>query len=43
MLVGNKRDAMEAHTNGLWLNVFGWTATGLMTCAAVAFFVLTPA
>ncbi len=43
MLVGNNRDIMGAHTNGLWLNVFGWTATGLMTCAAVAFLVLTPA
>ena len=43
MLVGNNRDIMGAHTNGLWLNVFGWTATGLMTCAAVLFLVKTPA
>jgi hypothetical protein len=32
-----------AHTNGLWLNVLGWTVTGLMACAAGLFLVLTPA
>ncbi len=39
MLVGNNRNIMGEHTNGFWLNLFGWTATALMTVAAVAFFV----
>jgi Mn2+/Fe2+ NRAMP family transporter len=39
MLVGNNRAIMGEHTNGLWLNVFGWAATLVMTLAAVAFFV----
>lgn len=39
MLVGNNRHIMGEHTNGFWLNLFGWTATGLMTVAAIAFFV----
>ncbi len=39
MLVGNNRNIMGEHTNGSWLNLFGWTATALMTVAAVAFFV----
>jgi len=38
MLVGNNRSIMGEHTNGFWLNLFGWTATVLMTAAAVAFF-----
>jgi NRAMP (natural resistance-associated macrophage protein)-like metal ion transporter len=42
MLVGNNRAIMGEHTNGVWLNVLGWAAVGLMTGAAVAFFVLLP-
>jgi NRAMP (natural resistance-associated macrophage protein)-like metal ion transporter len=42
MLVGNNRAIMGEHTNGFWLNVLGWTAVGLMTGAAVAFFALSP-
>jgi NRAMP (natural resistance-associated macrophage protein)-like metal ion transporter len=38
MLVGNNRRIMGEHTNGPWLNLFGWAATGVMTAAAVAFF-----
>lgn len=38
MLVGNNRKIMGEHTNGPWLNLFGWAATGIMTAAAVAFF-----
>ncbi len=38
MLVGNNERIMGAHTNGFWLNLFGWTATALMTAAALAFF-----
>lgn len=38
MLVGNNPKIMGEHTNGFWLNLFGWTATALMTAAAVAFF-----
>jgi Mn2+/Fe2+ NRAMP family transporter len=38
MLVGNNRSIMGEHTNGFWLNLLGWTATVLMTAAAVAFF-----
>ncbi len=41
MLVGNNRDIMGEHTNGLWLNVFGWAATALMALAAVVFFFVT--
>jgi NRAMP (natural resistance-associated macrophage protein)-like metal ion transporter len=36
MLVGNNRDIMGKHVNGPWLNILGWTATGLMTLAAGA-------
>jgi NRAMP (natural resistance-associated macrophage protein)-like metal ion transporter len=39
MLVGNNRKIMGPHTNGLWLNVLGWTATAAMALASVAFFV----
>jgi NRAMP (natural resistance-associated macrophage protein)-like metal ion transporter len=39
MLVGNNRRIMGEHTNGPWLNVFGWGATAIMTAAAVAFLV----
>jgi NRAMP (natural resistance-associated macrophage protein)-like metal ion transporter len=39
MLVGNNPNIMGERTNGLWLNILGWTATVLMTAAAVAFFV----
>lgn len=38
MLVGNNRQIMGEHTSGFWLNLFGWTATALMTAAAAAFF-----
>jgi NRAMP (natural resistance-associated macrophage protein)-like metal ion transporter len=38
MLVGNNRRIMGEHTSGFWLNLFGWTATALMTAAAAAFF-----
>ena len=38
MLVGNNRKIMGAHVNSRWLNLLGWTATLLMTAAAVAFF-----
>jgi Mn2+/Fe2+ NRAMP family transporter len=37
MLVGSNRKIMGAHTSGFWLNLLGWTATGCMTAAAVAF------
>jgi len=38
MLVGNDRSIMGQHVNGFWLNVLGWTATAVMTAAAVAYF-----
>jgi NRAMP (natural resistance-associated macrophage protein)-like metal ion transporter len=38
MLVSNNRTIMGEHTNGPWLNALGWTATAVMTAAAVAFF-----
>ena len=38
MLVGNNPKIMGVHTNGRSLNLLGWTATGLMTAAAGAFF-----
>ena len=38
MLVSNNRNIMGEHTNGAWLNILGWTATAVMTAAAVAFF-----
>jgi NRAMP (natural resistance-associated macrophage protein)-like metal ion transporter len=37
MLVGGNRRIMGEHVNGPWLTVLGWTATGVMTAAAVAF------
>ena len=39
MLVSNNRAIMGAHSNGIWLNVLGWSATALMSLAAAAFFV----
>ena len=39
MLVGNNRSIMGDHVNGPWLNLFGWTATALMTAAADAYLV----
>ena len=39
MLVSNNRAIMGERTNGPWLNALGWTATAVMTAAAVAFFV----
>jgi len=38
MLVGNNRKIMGTRVNGLWLNVFGWGATALMTVAMLLFF-----
>ena len=37
MLVGNNRTIMGERVNGLWLNVFGWGATAVMTVAMLAF------
>jgi NRAMP (natural resistance-associated macrophage protein)-like metal ion transporter len=37
MLVGGNRRIMGEHVNGPWLTVLGWTATAVMTAAAVAF------
>jgi len=39
MLVSSNRAIMGEHANGLWLNVLGWSATAVMSLAAVAFFV----
>jgi NRAMP (natural resistance-associated macrophage protein)-like metal ion transporter len=39
MLVGNDARIMGEHTNGRWLNILGWTATGVMTLAALALLV----
>jgi NRAMP (natural resistance-associated macrophage protein)-like metal ion transporter len=39
MLVGNNRSIMGDHVNSPWLNLFGWTATALMTAAAGAYLV----
>ncbi|PYN14223.1 MAG: iron transporter, partial [Candidatus Rokuibacteriota bacterium] len=39
MLVSNNRAIMGEHSNGIWLNVLGWSATALMSLAAAAFFV----
>lgn len=39
MLVSSNRTIMGERTNGPWLTILGWTATALMTAAAVAFFV----
>ena len=36
MLVGNNRRIMGEHTNGPWLNALGWSATAVMTLAALA-------
>jgi Mn2+/Fe2+ NRAMP family transporter len=38
MLVGGNRKIMGEHVNGFWLKLLGWTATAVMTAAAVAFF-----
>ena len=39
MLVGNNRKIMGKHTNGVWLNGFGWAATAVTTVAALIFLV----
>ncbi|OLC12088.1 MAG: iron transporter [Candidatus Rokubacteria bacterium 13_1_40CM_69_27] len=39
MLVGNNRHIMGEHANTFWLNLLGWTATAVMTVAAIAFLV----
>ena len=39
MLVSGNPNIMGERTNGPWLNILGWTATVLMTAAAVAFLV----
>jgi Mn2+/Fe2+ NRAMP family transporter len=36
MLVSNNRRIMGEHTNGPWLNLLGWSATALMSLAALA-------
>jgi Mn2+/Fe2+ NRAMP family transporter len=36
MLVGGNRTIMGEHTNGSWLNVLGWSATAMMSLAALA-------
>jgi NRAMP (natural resistance-associated macrophage protein)-like metal ion transporter len=38
MLVGGNPKIMGEHVNGFWLKLLGWTATAVMTAAAVAFF-----
>src|SRR2546425_791537 len=37
MLVGNNRAIMGTQVNGVWLNVFGWGATAVMTLPMLAF------
>jgi NRAMP (natural resistance-associated macrophage protein)-like metal ion transporter len=37
MLVGNNPTIMGTRVNGVWLNVFGWAATAVMTLAMLAF------
>lgn len=37
MLVGTNRQIMGEHTNGFWVNLFGWAATAIMSVAAGAF------
>ena len=39
MLVGNNRKIMGQHTNGVWLNGFGWAAVTVTTGAAIVFLV----
>jgi NRAMP (natural resistance-associated macrophage protein)-like metal ion transporter len=39
MLVGNNRKIMGSHTNGVWLNGFGWAAVAVTTGAAIVFLV----
>jgi NRAMP (natural resistance-associated macrophage protein)-like metal ion transporter len=39
MLVGNNRKIMGSHTNGVWLNGFGWAAAAVTTGAAIIFLV----
>jgi Mn2+/Fe2+ NRAMP family transporter len=39
MLMSRSRTIMGEHANGPWLTVLGWSATGVMSLAAVAFFV----
>jgi NRAMP (natural resistance-associated macrophage protein)-like metal ion transporter len=38
MMVGGNRKIMGEHVNGFWLKLLGWTATAVMTAAAIAFF-----
>jgi NRAMP (natural resistance-associated macrophage protein)-like metal ion transporter len=38
MLMSRNRTIMGEHANGPWLNVLGWSATAVMSLAAVAFF-----
>jgi Mn2+/Fe2+ NRAMP family transporter len=39
MLMSRNRTIMGEHANGPWLTLLGWSATGVMSLAAVAFFV----
>ena len=34
MLVANSKQVMGKHTNGRWINLLGWVATGAMFAAA---------
>src|ERR1043166_8994842 len=36
MLIANNRKVMKDRVNGLWTNIFGWSATLVMFVAAVA-------
>ena len=36
LVIANKKSIMGSHVNPRWLNVLGWTATLVMTAAAVA-------
>jgi Mn2+/Fe2+ NRAMP family transporter len=38
MIVANNAALMGKHRNGRLANILGWTTTGLMAAAAVAFF-----
>lgn len=41
MLIANNPDVLGEHTNGPWLNIFGWLTTGIMAVAAAALIVTT--
>jgi Mn2+/Fe2+ NRAMP family transporter len=35
ILIANKKDVMREHTNGLGLNILGWSTVLIMTLAAI--------